>query len=339
MSYYKVVTIEKYKKEQSKQILKTMEQKRQSTLNQVMDYFTEKYGCASIPSFSAFIPAIALARQCYQQKQSYEEGFSEPRRFEIKREHLLGYPEHRTRVLDLLKENAQVLTARFYGLHDSQIDVKKVELMTRGSSSPLSLEIAIHNGEARTIRKVCYVKPFDINRLIGIEIYSQLSGAVQDYQFVATRDTIVEDGVYGNHEFEYEPNELMRIKGSELYRAGKINLDVLSFLMGLDDTAKLDNFVVSPEGRIRVVDFDVLDRDYTPDEQAYIRDLTAHELGISKVQYDDIYRMQEAFITQNMLRHRESITRLATIMRVSSIPELKQAGMRICASIENLIKA
>jgi hypothetical protein len=266
----------------------------------ISQYFRGRPELAESSSFSAFYSARNSSWECFLQNRALTG--QEPKAFAITLDTMLGYPETRQRDLDDLKKHAKECASILYGLEAESVIIDRAYLMTNGSSLPLRVDLSAAN--KIMTEQTMYVKAFDFVRLFGLELYRIIAGA-DDYRFFFNRGIIVEDGQKGKHEFElnWNPNSC------ENYKREKAMMNVVSFYMGLHDLAKKDNYVIYPNGRTRVIDFDVMEV-YSDDDIAAIKVQTARELGIGNEEYEKMHEEERQMLQTRLLQKKETILRL-----------------------------
>ena len=260
-------------------------------------------------TFSGITAATNFTFDYYLQEKARNPELEKARSVRIVAENMLGYVDQRRKALDNCSKALSVIAAEFLKTKYDPEDVIEASLMVNGSTLPL--EVRLNGGKNK---RTIFLKKFDLGRLLGLEIYSLISGS-KEYNYAFNQEMIVEREQEGEHEFEYSPQEFARIKASRNYIQNKVKLDLISFYMGLDDVMKKDNYLVTRKGDIRIIDFDVMDRDYSEDEIMACKEQTAKELGITSEEYKKIYDFQEFLLKQRVKDNREKINILIDLSK------------------------
>jgi hypothetical protein len=254
---------------------------------------------ADLPDFSVF----------YSVRDSALEGFfmnreltgQGPKAFEITFDSLIGWPETRRKNTEILAKYATECASYFYG----NAEFQAAYLMTNGSSLPLKVVFDTDCAE-----KALYLKPFDLTRLIGLELYRMAEAP--DYCFLFNDGIIAEEAQEGKHEFEIDGFN------NENYKRGRIRMDIFSFYFGTDDLQKRDNYVVSPE-RVRIIDFDVA-TPFSDSEIEAIRRSTMQDLNIGEQQYEEIFAEENQLFIRRLTK--DKIVGILGLMKTLGLAEL-----------------
>jgi len=265
----------------------------------IIEYFEGRPELAESSPFSVFYGVRDSSWECFLQNRALTG--QEPKAFAITLDTMLGYPETRQKDLENLEKYAKECASVLYGLGVEDIAVEKAYLMTNGSSLPLRVDLSAVN---KSRIKTMYIKVFDFVRLFGLELYRIIAEA-DDYRFFFNKGIIVEDGQKGKHAFELNWN----LNNCENHKREKAMINVMSFYMGLHDLAKKDNYVIRPDGGIRVIDFDLMEV-YSDDDIAAIKMQTARELGISNEEYKRLHEEEEKLLRTRLLQRKELVLRL-----------------------------
>ena len=260
-------------------------------------------------SFSDIAQAFNMAFQFYSQNKLWDDELARAKSLGISFDNMLGYPEKRKQSLESMLDTLPGIASDFLGKDYSPEDIEKASIMVNGSSLPL--EVRLDDGEEQD---TIYIKRFDIDRLLGIELYSLISG-IGDYNYAFNSEILIEQKIAGKHEFQYSQADLQDIKNSYNYIMNRVKLDVISHYMGLDDVLKQDNYLLTEGGQINMIDFDVMDRRYTPEDIEACRRHTCDDLQISQDLYDKIYAFEE-FLMQSRIKHnKNNINKLKRILQ------------------------
>ena len=296
----------------------------------ITEYFEEKSELVDSSSFAVYALIRNDSLACFYQNR--EITGEEPRRFEITLENMLGYLETRKRNMEDLERYAKECASKLYEVGAENIDVEKAYLMTNGSSLPLRVDLTIENKEGR-INKTMYIKCFDPTRLLGIELYRLIGETDRRYWFFFNEGIIVEDSQEGEHEFE----STERISEREHYKEERIKADLISFYLGLDDLGKKDNYLVASDGKIRIIDFDMMNRVYSDKDIIAIKRQSAEEIGISSEEYDTRYKEEERLLRERVHRKKDRIYQIIGILKSSEDSGIAAIGNYISKNTENLL--
>ena len=247
---------------------------------------------------------------------------------------MLGFPDQKQSLLDGLQKPAKECASKLYKFNPENIEVRGVYLMTDGSSLPVRVDVSIKNGDESAINKTMYLKPFDPVRLLGIELYRLIGGIEEDYGFFFNRGIVVEDNIEGRHEFDISED----LKSGEVYVASRVREDIVSFYMGLDDLVKHDNYVIAHNGRIKVIDFDKMDTEYSEEEKARIKSFTAKGLGITIDEYNELYAKEEERLKRRIQEHKDDIYRICDIFESSEDDVTAGIGKYIRKNTEKMLE-
>ena len=298
----------------------------------IKEYFRERPELISSPSYRDFSQAKENTF-AFVVQEGWDKISRRYRAFAITPNNMIGFPEARKRSMQSLEENAKECAAKLYGFDVRNIEFNCAYLMVNGSSLPIRLDLTLRNSEADGIRKKMFVKQFDIARLLGLELYSLIGGIDQNYNFFFNEGIIAEDALEGKHEFELECSLIP----NPTYKIERIRFDVISFYMGLDDLGKKDNYLITPDGRIKIIDFDVLDRRYTDAEKRFIQAQTSKELGISVEEYEKILKDQERLLRDRILQEKDRIDKLIGMVKVLEDKEMAEIGRYIGENTNQLL--
>lgn len=254
--------------------------------------------------------------------------------FEINLDNMIGLQESRRKDLEILEESAKGCAANIYGFDPENIEIDKAYLMTTGSSLPIKVELTLRNHDRSGINKTMYIKPFDVARLLGIELYSLIGGIGQSYDFRFNQGVIIENGLEGKHEFELSDET----RNDSRYRYERVKFDLVSFHMGLDDLNKPSNYLISLDRKVTVIDFDVLDRRYSEEDKEFIKKQTYEELGMTREEYDAKYAKEEKELRARLLDKKDKIYQIIEIFENSNDLVMQETGRYIKENTDKTIR-
>ena len=257
-----------------------------------------------------------------------------PKAAPITLETMIGCAETKKKELDSIEAPAKECASKLYRFGVDDIEINGIYLMTDGSSLPVRVDLSIRNGDDNRISRTMYMKPFDPMRILGIELYKLTGGIEQDYEFFFNGGIVVEDNIEGRHEFDINED----LKSNEVYVRSRVREDLVSFFIGLDDLAKTDNYVVAPNGKIKVIDFDTMDMQYSEEQKAQIMAFTAQELGITPEEYKRIFDEEKRNLRLRVMEHRDRIYRICEIFESSDDEVITGIGKYIRQNTDKLLE-
>lgn len=249
---------------------------------------------------------------------------------------MIGYPTEREQALEQAHNAARVIGSVLYQCPEKALSVDKLKLMVNGSSLPVRAEIHIATANSPVLEQIAYIKPFDRARIVGIELYTLMGCINEDYTYFCNNGVIVENSLRGFHEFE-RPEIAKAIKGLPAYWNSRTKCDVISFVLGIDDIAKQDNYMITEQGDIKFIDFDVMGRCYSPADRCAIRERTRKELGISEEQYDHVFAREESFLRDRIQRYEREIFILLEALIQSDDEQEKNIGLYIKGEVQRVL--
>lgn len=219
------------------------------------------------------------------------------------------------------------LAEKLYGFNEYQMRINNISLMANGGASPIKVDLEIDCLNEK-LKKTMYIKPFDKERLFGLELYNLLGGINKDYNYVFNSQVIVEDKIEGKHEDQIMNIDDIRKK--DQYKIERIKLDMLSYYLGIDDLIekdntleyeivgkeemRYDNYLVTEDGRITIIDFNVMNFSFNEEYKTYLKNKTIDELNISEEQYDTIYNDQKKLLKDRFRDERPYLNKLLGII-------------------------
>ncbi len=200
------------------------------------------------------------------------------------------------------------LASKLLGHRKETISTRSLDLMLHAHTKPLRAGIDIRT-PVETKKNRVFLKVFDPTRLFGLEIYRLLGAIGRDYHFITDDNVTLEEGIHGCHEFEISPESRRKIN-SEVYLSQRIALDSFRVNLGLGDLSKQDNYIVSPEGFITIIDFDIMSSNMQKEEIEALKKDSARKLGISRADYDSIFEEQTKLFRLNYAMKKEQVDEL-----------------------------
>lgn len=297
----------------------------------LLEYFKDRLELSKdLVPFSAFGMLRYSSFESLAQKR-LDDGFHEPKAYPICLENLVGFKEVREKELSNLNTRAKDIACALYQCAPAAVHIKNAYLMTNASSQPLKIECSIGENDVH-LDKIFYIKQFDPLRILGIEIYNILSG-IEQYRFAFNKGIIVEDALEGKHEFDIDED----LTQNQAYVRNRVQADLLSFFMGLDDLAKKDNYLVSSDRKIKFIDFDVWRGKYKVEEIEYIKAATCRALGIFREVYDVIFAEEMQKLRYRVQEHKDSIKKIINAVQLDRDPESMEIGDNILSNMEDIL--
>lgn len=243
-----------------------------------------------------------------------------------------GWPDQECdAVLDALYGVAGEYAQALFGADANTLTRASMDVMARATTTPL--RITTEHGAHRA-KRTFYAKRFDQTRLFGLELYRLIAGMEEEYRFVAGRDQqghgiILEQEVAGNH-----PWQLRGVLGRPEYARARIWADVTAEFLGVGDLGNQDNIVITADGDLYFIDFDLLGWEYRDEERRDIRTSTIEELQIAPAHYDAIRSDLEERLERRLIKERERIGRLCSAMAASDDLRARYAAEHVRSQIE-----
>lgn len=294
-------------------------------------YFRGRSELVETPHYTSLTRAMDSAIDFLHQKILYD-NWKDPKELEITLDHMLGYPEQRQAELEELDTNAKEIVAALYNTTPEHIEITGAYVMYNGSSKPIRLEFSLLTNGSH-VDKTIFVKRFDENRLIGLELYDIFGGWEEDYSFAFNQGAIIEQKVEGKHEYDLP----FGVQDQPHYVVERVKSDLFAFFTGCDDLGKKDNYLVTSQGRVSLIDFDVMDRFYNEDEIDTIKKLTAEELGITRDEYARIYQEQEDLLRDRISGKKKRLYGLIGVLEQDDDPMIKDLGGYIKRNTDRLL--
>lgn len=297
----------------------------------LLDYFKDRLElCKGIVPFSAFNNLRQSSFESLAQRRIYDE-FDEPKAYLICLENMVGFKDVREKEISNLKTCAKDIACALYRCTTDAVRIKNTYLMTNASSQPIKIECSIGENGVH-LDKTLYIKQFDPLRILGIEIYNILSG-IEQYHFVFNDGIIVEDALEGKHEFDINED----LQQNQAYARNRVQADLLSFFMGLDDLAKKDNYLVSSDKKIKFIDFDVWRGKYQAEEIEHIKNITCRELGIFREVYNVMFAEEKQKVQYRVKENKDAIIKIITAVQLNKDTESMEIGDNILSNMEDML--
>lgn len=245
------------------------------------------------------IPAKDATLEKYYQERNSET--IDPKVYElpITLEKMVGFSDPKIRYLDSAKEFVKEYAIQIYG---DNITVENLFLMFNGTSRPLKADLIVDNKE-----KSIYIKDYSASRMLGMELYSILGVVGIKYPYWFNSEHVIEEKRPGFHKFDVPNDDSI---GGQNYVLSKIMLDVFAIYTGLDDLEKPDNYLVTTEGDIHVVDFDSMDGAYLDHDVEQIKKQMARDLGIPESSYNHYFGLQTEILFGKVVKNKSKIFNL-----------------------------
>ena len=300
----------------------------------ICEYFRERPELVDSTPFTAFNRAKEKCDDFFFRQEEGGVIKKKPKKAPITLETMVGSAEDRQAYFDRAVSSAKECASKLYRFGIGDIEIEGLYLMTEGSSWPVRVDVSIKNGEDSRIGKIMYLKPFDPVRILGIELYKLIGGIEQDYEFFFNDGIVVENNIEGRHEFDIDED----LKSNDVYVESRVREDLVAFYMGLDDLRKPDNYVVARNGRIKVIDFDTMDSQYSEEHQAGIKADTAQQLGITVDEYERIFDEKKRSLKTRVMEHRDRIYRICEIFESSDDEVITGIGKYIRQNTDKLLE-
>ena len=211
-------------------------------------------------------------------------------------------------------------------------------LMTNGTRLPIKFSFLMREGPLRTV----YVKPFELSRIIGLELYNLLSGrAEHGYKF--NFGVIAEKEVLGSHEGILSlDDDLAKKLDEEKFKA--LNL---AMLLGVRDVVEVyddpkvaeqqgtdvqfvekNQLLITDNPGVVLMDFNVMGR-YKAKERDRMLKTLLRDRNMSSEDYARICREQLPEITQRVRRNWDYLMNIVDSLRTATIKSGDGRGSHI----------
>ncbi|MFW6285997.1 MAG: hypothetical protein ACOC16_02640 [Nanoarchaeota archaeon] len=207
------------------------------------------------------------------------------------------------------KENISNIFSKLYNCNVDLIQAGNRYLMENSATLPIKLEGTIW----KNIKKVCYAKKINLNRLFGIELYNLISGN-KPINYVFGDKIFVSEQAQGKLLNDY-------LKGSSFFKKNwlidekkyihnNIRLEVLCSFLSLNDVVENHlNTFIDKEQNIHIIDFD---KCFEPRKY---RLNPGFQLDIDKNTYFKVVQDEVNLINKRILGNKDSINKVINLMK------------------------